>query len=125
MLSLLLAVLVSSHTVGELRQAQAKPESYTCFTKSLGAMLYSHEQHVNGHRVNVQGFAKDGEHQNILLVYEYVGTQGRLRPFPTVMIFDTDGDGEPDAEYLDQKGDGRYADMVKIPVGSAFTGKRT
>jgi hypothetical protein len=124
MTTLLLALLISTHTVGELKQAQAKPETYQCFTKALGTMLYAKEQTVNGHRVNVQGFARQGEQQDILLVYEYVGTNGQLRPFPTVYMFDTDQDGDPDAEYLDSKGDGRCADMAQIPVGSAFTGKR-
>jgi hypothetical protein len=49
----------------------------------------------------------------------------QLRPFPTIYVFDSNHDGLPDREYFDTKGDGRCADMVAIPIGSGFTGKRS
>lgn len=128
MIELLLvsALAVSNHTIGDLQAAKAKPEVELCFqSKKLGTMLYAKEQHVNGHRVNVQGFDRNGDgEQDLLLVYEYVGTHGNLRPFPTAYMIDSDYDGNPDLEYMDAKGDGRCVDMVKVPIGSAFTGKR-
>lgn len=123
MLTIVLAVLISTHSVGQLMQAQAKPESYQCFTKSLGKMLYAMEERINGHRINTQAFDRDGDGEpDVLLGYEYVGTKGQLRPFPTLYIFDFES--EKSVEYIDAKGDGRCADMAQIPVGSAFTGKR-
>lgn len=125
MLALALAVLVSTHTVGELKQAQAKPEVTACFTIGTSVLLSAHESTVNGHRINVQQFDANGDGEiDFQLIYEYMGTKGLLRPFPTVYQFDTRRQGAPDREYIDTRGDGRCADMVAIPLGSAFTGKR-
>jgi DNA-binding XRE family transcriptional regulator len=127
MIALLLvsALAVSNHTIGELQRAQPQPEVTTCFTIGRAVMLSAHDTKVNGHHINVQQFDADGDGEiDFQLIYEYVGTRGLLRPFPTVYQFDTKHAGAPDREYIDTKGDGRCADMVPIPLGSAFTGKR-
>jgi DNA-binding XRE family transcriptional regulator len=125
MIELLLALAVSNHTIGDLQRAQVKPEVTTCFTIGRSVLLSAHEGRYNGQRINVQQFDADGDGEiDFQLIYEYVGTKGQLRPFPTAYQFDTKHAGAPDREYVDVKGDGRCADMVQVPLGSAFTGKR-
>ncbi len=119
-----LAAETHNGSIGQLREAEQKSAVYTCFTKASPKLLAVEDMEINGHRVRIHVYDMNGDGEaDINAAYEFIGGGSSLRPFPTAYrIRLKDGTVR---EFLDVQINGRCEDIIEVPHGSTFTGKRT
>jgi hypothetical protein len=92
--------------------ALPEPHTWQCVSDLRGKFLFARPVNFQGIDLVLEAYDRDADHKyDFALLYEYVGSVGELRPFPTRYITIVGG---MSYEYVDVMGNGRCADIRSV-----------